>query len=43
MDALAQLEFELAYYDSAVQHFNQFTSRTPYEKKKIQPIWILGK
>ena len=25
----AQLEFELAYYDSAVQHFNHFTTRTP--------------
>ena len=29
VNAMARLEFELAYYDSAVQRFNQYTTRTP--------------
>ena len=29
MNAIAQLEFELDYYDSAVQRFNNYTTRTP--------------
>ena len=27
---MVQLEFELAYYDSIVQHFNHYTTRTPH-------------
>ena len=28
MNVIAQLEYELAYYDSAVHHFNHYTTRT---------------
>ena len=30
MNVIAQLEFELAYYDSTVQRFNYYTTRTLY-------------
>ena len=29
VNVIAQLEFELAYCDSAVHHFNHYTTRTP--------------
>ena len=29
MDVIPQLEFELAYYDSAVYRFNHYTTKTP--------------
>ena len=29
MNVIARLEYELAYYDSAVHHFNHYTKRTP--------------
>ena len=29
MNVIARLEFELAYYDSAVHRFNHYTTRTP--------------
>ena len=29
VNVIARLEFELAYYDSAVQPFNHYTSGTP--------------
>ena len=29
VNIIAQLDFELAHYDSAVQHFNYYTMRTP--------------
>ena len=29
VNAIARLEFELAYYDSAVHRFNHYTTRTP--------------
>ena len=29
VNTIARLEFELAYDDSAVQHFNPYTTRTP--------------
>ena len=29
MNVITWLEFELGYYDSAVQHFNYYTTRTP--------------
>ena len=29
MNVIARLEYELAYYDSAVHHFNHYTTRTP--------------
>ena len=31
MNVIAQMEFELAYYDSAVHRFEYFTTRTPSE------------
>ena len=30
VNVLARLEFKLAYYDSPVQRFNNFTTRTPH-------------
>ena len=32
MNVIAQLKYELAYYDSAVHRFNHFTTRTPLPK-----------
>ena len=29
VNVIARLEYELAYYDSAVHHFNHYTTRTP--------------
>ena len=29
MNVIARLEYELAYYDSAVRRFNHYTTRTP--------------
>ena len=29
MNVIARLEYELAYYDSAVYRFNHYTTRTP--------------
>ena len=29
MNVIVQIELELAYYDSAVHHFNNYTIRTP--------------
>ena len=31
MNAIARLEYELAYYDSAIHRFNHYTTRTPTE------------
>ena len=35
MNVIARLEYELAYYDSAVHRFNHYTTRTP-------PLFLLG-
>ena len=40
MNVTARLEYELAYYDSAVHHFNHYATRTPgqmsvFETKKL--------
>ena len=32
MNVIARLEYELTYYDSAVHHFNLYTTRTPLKK-----------
>ena len=32
VNVIAQLELELAYYDTAVQCFNHYTTRTPLPK-----------
>ena len=31
MNVIARLEFELAYYDSAVHRFSHYTTRTPFK------------
>ena len=36
VNAIAQLEFEPIYYDSAAQDFNHYTTRTPIRKT----LWI---
>ena len=36
VNIIAQLEYEHAYYDSAVRHFNHYTTRTP-----PQYIWLI--
>ena len=33
VNAIARLEYELTYYDSAVHHFNHYTTRTPPTRK----------
>ena len=37
VNVIARLEYELAYYDSAVHHFNHYTTRTPpiFRRKSI--------
>ena len=35
VNVIVRLGFELAYYDSAVQHFNHYTSRTPCGTESI--------
>ena len=37
MNIIAQLENELAYYDSAVHHFNHYTPRTPPILDRVIP------
>ena len=37
MNVIARLEYELAYYDSAVHRFNHYTTRTP----PIAGRWII--
>ena len=34
MNVIARLEYELAYYDYAVQRFNHYTTRTPLKRLK---------
>ena len=35
VNVIARLEYELAYYDSAVHRFNHYTTRTPIPKGKL--------
>ena len=37
MNIIARLEYELAYYDSAVHRFNHYTTRTPHEDTYV--VW----
>ena len=37
MNVIARLEYELAYYGSAVHRFNHYTTRTPQKKKQKVP------
>ena len=34
VNVISRLEYELAYYDSAVHRFNYYTTRTPLESEK---------
>ena len=36
VNVIAQLEFELVYFETAVQHFNLYTKGTPPHKMKGQ-------
>ena len=39
MNVIARLEYELAYYDSAVHQFNHYTKRTPPRCDK-ESLWV---
>ena len=39
MNVIAQLDFELAYYESAVQRFNHYTTRAPSFLSRILDVW----
>ena len=43
MNVIARLEYELAYYDSAVHRFNHYTTRTPASEGEalVQKLWII--
>ena len=41
MNVIAQLEYELAYYDSSVQGFNHYTTRTPPEDYKRKTYLLI--
>ena len=47
MNVIARLEFELAYYDSAVHRFNHYATRTPpsknWEYTYEEPKWLSEK
>ncbi len=38
MNVIARLEYELAYYDSAVHRFNHYTTRTTPKTVLFDPI-----
>ena len=40
MNIIAQLEYELAYYDSAVHRFNHYTTRTPHYSYGTFFFWV---
>ena len=40
MNVIARLEYELAYYDSAVYRFNHYTTRTPHPRGKKEVLYI---
>ena len=40
MNVIARLEYELAYYDSAVHRFNHYTTRTPRRVLRIDSVNI---
>ena len=41
MNIIARLEFELAYYDSAVHRFNHYTTRTPPSLQTVKYQTVL--
>ena len=42
VNVIAQLEYELAYYDSAVHHFNHYPTRTPPCSNKLVKVSKVG-
>ena len=38
VNIIARLEFELAYYDSAVHRFNHYTTRTPHTPNQAETL-----
>ncbi len=38
VNIIARLEYELAYYDSAVHRFNHYTTKTPALSKRIKAL-----
>ena len=42
MKVIARLEYELAYYDSAVHRFNHYTTRTPLKHHEDTPHYCSG-
>ena len=43
VNIIVQLEYELAYYDSTVHHFNHYTTRTPpvlFDPYHVLPLWV---
>ena len=40
MNVIARLEYELAYYDSAVHRFNHCITRTPSTTTKFRHSWL---
>ena len=43
MNIVASLEFELAYYDVAVQHINHYATRAPLERKTETELEEVGR
>ena len=41
MNVIARLEYELAYYDSAVYRFNHYTTRTPPKEEKVEVVVVV--
>ena len=39
VNVIVQLEYELAYYDSAVHHFNHYTTKTPLNLYYLTHSW----
>ena len=42
MNVIARLEYELAYYDSAVHRFNHYTTRTPPQLGTVPSAQTIG-
>ena len=40
VNVIAPLEYELAYYDSAVHRFKHYTTRTPSEVKELRLLYV---
>ena len=43
VNIIAQLEFEIVYYNPAVHRFNHYTTRTPLENFEFKPVKLCKK